>query len=321
MRYTDEEIKAAKSVDMVELLQRLGHPLKRLSAHDYCMVEHDSFVVSRGKGWYWNSRAIGGNAIDFFRCYPDYMLEFRDAVKRINEVMQLQAQEETMAYLNIKTESKEQTAEKNETPFVLPVAFYNNDRVKQYLTGNLQWQRSIDPALVSWLIEKKKLYESDETHNAVFVGYDYRGNPKSAFKRGTMETRFAGLVSGSDKRYPFRIERRSENLFVYEAAIDLLSDISVAGDIEGNYLDLTGVSLKAISTFLAESRFREIIKNIYVRTDNDFAGHDAARRICEEYADRYNVYYYPPKNKDCNMDLKERRAQARENENHDGTAG
>ena len=58
----------------------------------------------------------------------------------------------------------------------------------------------------------------------LFVGRDRSGTPRYAHVRGTADP-FRQDIAGFDKSYPFRYEGNGNQLFVFEAPIDLLSFI------------------------------------------------------------------------------------------------
>ena len=64
--YSEEQIRQAKSVDLLSYLQRASpHELVRISGSTYCLKDHDSLHISNGK-WYWFSSGFGGvSAVDF----------------------------------------------------------------------------------------------------------------------------------------------------------------------------------------------------------------------------------------------------------------
>ena len=89
---------------------------------------------------------------------------------------------------------------------------------------------------------------------------------------------------------------------MFEAPIDLLSHIALypAGWREHSYLSLGGVSPKALERFLSE---RKNIESIYIATDNDEAGNNAAEKLAELIPQEISVYRFLPQAKDWNEDL------------------
>ena len=170
----------------------------------------------------------------------------------------------------------------------LPEPFSNNDRVINYLIG-----RGIDKNILMDCINNKTIYE-DKNHNVVFVGYDEQNEPKFSSVRATNSSRFMHDVSGSDKRYSFRLlsENRVSSIYLFESAIDLLSFATLI-KLEGkNYKNFSLISLAgvyqpakeignskvpiAIETYLNNN---PTITKIYVCFDNDKAGIEAKNAL------------------------------------------
>ena len=268
MRYTKDQINEAKNVNMVDLLEKLNYPLKRVTSREYTLLEHDSLKLSPDKGWYWHSRQKGGNAIDFFMEVEGKT--FLEAMEIITGQCGISA-----GYTPMQTEKEIKKEE-----LKLPVANWNNDRVIKYLTET----RGLSRPLVLSCIKRKTIYQAEKTFNAVFVGYDDNGKPRYASQRGTSEKRFAGDVTGSSKEYGFFFgQPNSKTLHLFEAPIDLLSYITLE-NLQGRqcheaYLALGGVSTRAFERYLSEHK----IDTVYVRTDSDEAGRLVYRKLQREH--------------------------------------
>ncbi|WP_444641240.1 DUF3991 domain-containing protein [Caproiciproducens sp. R1] len=134
-------------------------------------------------------------------------------------------------------------------------------------------ERRIDSEVISFFVHNRSLYESANTHNAVFVGYDSTGKARAAFQKGTLtEKPFRGDVDGSDKEYFFNYHGGSERLYVFEAPIDMLSFIDLhkeKGWQKHNYLALGCTALPALLRFLSEYQG---IHQIVLCLDNDKSG-------------------------------------------------
>ena len=65
MRYSEEQIAYANSIDLVSCLEARGYPLKR-EGSQMRLAEHDSLYI-RGNQWYWFSQKKGGKTISFER--------------------------------------------------------------------------------------------------------------------------------------------------------------------------------------------------------------------------------------------------------------
>ena len=75
---------------------------------------------------------------------------------------------------------------------------------------------------------RRLIYEEAGSHNAVFLGFNEHNAPAYAFKRG-IHSGLKTEAAGSSKTYSFRLEDpESEDLRVFEGAIDLLSFITLS---------------------------------------------------------------------------------------------
>ena len=202
---------------------------------------------------------------------------------------------------NRKTESEQAPLN-----FTLPESASDHRRLFAYLTTT----RCISPEIVSEFLQDKLIYQ-DVNGNVVFVCYDREGFPRAAHKRGTnTEKQFRGFVTGGDFNYGFSyVCESSKNLYVFEAAIDLMSYISLHRHepwFKNNYLSLGGLSDETLKRFLKEY---PQIENIAFCLDNDSNkpinyGQRAARRFAAEYSHSRRTVVCMPKLKDWNEVLK-----------------
>ena len=175
---TPEQIERAKQMDLLTYLQYYEpQELVRFSGNVYTTRTHDSLKISNGK-WCWWSRNIGG------RSALDYLIKVR-GMTFPEAVLQINGQAAVTPPVSQKT--KEPSEPKK---LLLPEKNENNDRVIAYLIG-----RGIHREIIYYCIRTKRLYESREYHNAVFVGFDRHGVPKYATLRGTFGKRFMGEVN------------------------------------------------------------------------------------------------------------------------------
>ncbi len=147
----------------------------------------------------------------------------------------------------------------------------------RYLTE----KRGIEKNLVEEWIGRGDIYEEKKHHNVVFVGRDADGIPRYAHCRGTGEIKYRGDVAGSDKSYGFSHRGTDNQLFVFEAAIDLLSFIQLFPKDwkKRSYLSLGGISSVALMAFLSE---RPQITSVFLCLDNDQAGNEACEKLAGE---------------------------------------
>ena len=277
MSYTQEQIDRANQVNLEQFLRSQGEKLIK-SGHEYRWERYDSLTVKNNK-WFRHSQNKGGYPVDF-------VMEFFD--KTFPEAMQMLIGEEAV-------ESIAEPEAKAE--FQLPPRCESNIRIMKYLTE----KRKLPQELIERFIADGLIYEEAKHHNAVFVGTDANGIPRYAHCRGTAD-KFRMDVTGSDKSYGFCHRGKGTELYVFEAPIDLLSHIALlpAGWEEHNYLALGGVSPKALERFLSE---RKDIESIFIATDNDEAGNNAAEKFAELIPQEISVYRFLPQTKDWNEEL------------------
>ena len=207
--YTEEQIKAARSIDLLTYLQTYEPTeLIHVRGDTYCTREHDSLKISNGK-WMWWSRGFGGtSALDYLVKVKG--MQFTDAMKILID--------NSEDFQNVTPKICSKDNRNAERKLLLPEKSETNREVIKYLTG-----RGIDRDLIDACIHRGVLFESLPYHNCVFVGFDEHGIAKYASYRSTNELRLMGEAAGSDKRYSFRTNADGRNLHVFESAIDLLS--------------------------------------------------------------------------------------------------
>lgn len=278
MSYTQEQIDRANQVNLEQFLRSQGEKLTK-SGHEYRWDLYDSLTV-KGNKWFRHSQNKGGYPVDF-------VMEFFD--KTFPEAVQMLIGEEAI------TECVVEAAPKAE--FRLPPRSKSNAKMMKYLTE----ERKLPQELIERFVADGLIYEDAKHHNVVFVGTDANGIPRYAHCRGTAD-KFRMDATGSDKSYGFCYRGKGKELFVFEAPIDLLSHIALypAGWREHSYLSLGGVSPKALERFLSE---RKNIESIYIATDNDEAGNNAAEKLAELIPQEISVYRFLPQAKDWNEEL------------------
>lgn len=289
--YTEEQIRQAKSVDLLSYLQKASpSELVRVSGSTWCLKDHDSLRISHGK-WYWFSRGFGGvSAVDFLM-----------KVRGLSFVEALSAVLGNGIYLNPKQK------EPSERRLLLPPRSETSYQVMEYLQ-----QRAIDPEIIRHCLERDLLYESKDGRNAVFVGFDESGIPRYAAIR-SMVSEYKGDATGSDKRYSFRIKgiQGSQHLHVFESAIDLLSHATLIKQkgfdwMRDSLLSLAGVYIVKRNSVVPKAleHFLETypdVETIHLHLDNDEVGRGAAQGIMNGLRERYQVWNQPPpKGKDVN---------------------
>ena len=207
MNYTQAQIDRANAVSLEDFLRTQGETLIK-SGREYRWKEHDSLTV-RGNKWFRHSQSKGGYPIDF-------VMEFYG--KSFPEAVQLLTGESA--------EGQSEASTAPPTAFHLPLHNRTADRAIQYLCES----RGLNKTLVEAFLLSGDIYEDAKRHNVVFVGRDRSGTPRYAHVRGTADP-FRQDIAGSDKSYPFHYEGNGNQLFVFEAPIDLLSFICLRIEI------------------------------------------------------------------------------------------
>ena len=280
MNYTQAQIDRANAVSLEDFLRTQGETLIK-SGREYRWKEHDSLTV-RGNKWFRHSQSKGGYPIDF-------VMEFYG--KSFPEAVQMLTGE------NGEGQTEATTAPP--TAFHLPLHNRTADRAIQYLCES----RGLNKTLVEAFLLSGDIYEDAKRHNVVFVGRDRSGTPRYAHVRGTADP-FRQDITGSDKSYPFRYEGNGNQLFVFEAPIDLLSFICLYPQDwqTRNYLALGGVSGKALDRFLSE---RKDTRKVFLCLDSDTAGGEACFRLAQDIPSEIAVIRLVPARKDWNDVLRQ----------------
>ena len=282
MNYTQAQIDRANAVSLEDFLRTQGETLIK-SGREYRWKEHDSLTV-RGNKWFRHSQSKGGYPIDF-------VMEFYG--KSFPEAVQMLTGE------NGEGQTEATTAPP--TAFHLPLHNRTADRAIQYLCES----RGLNKTLVEAFLLSGDIYEDVKRHNVVFVGRDRSGTPRYAHVRGTADP-FRQDITGSDKSYPFRYEGNGNQLFVFEAPIDLLSFICLyPQDWQArSYLALGGVSGKALDRFLSD---RRDTRKVFLCLDSDTAGNEACTRLAQDIPGEIAVIRLVPARKDWNDVLRQQK--------------
>ena len=286
-------LEKAKKVDLLSfLMSYYPNELVRVSSKEYTTKTHDSLRISNGF-WNWCSVGVGGkNAMDYLEKVLGY--DFPKSAEIVLDKLQIKAP--------IFIEKQEKNRVKT---LILPEKNYNNDQAIGYLKS-----RGIDEEIIEKCIEKGLIYEEKNYHNVVFVGYDENKKARYAGCRSTDNNMFKNDATGSDKAYSFRLEslEKSDQLFIFEGAIDLLSYatflklngfewenknmISLAGVYQpSKNIEQSKVPL-AIENYLKK---HPEIKKIILCLDNDTAGRNASKALQIVLPKQYQILDRPPK--------------------------
>ena len=265
-RFTDTEMQIARETDLPELLSHLGYQVKRVGRF-HTTAEMDSLRIKDRRTWFRYSQNTGGDAITFLqqfcgKSFPEaveYLLTFHGKA-RDAPIPQPKP---------IRPKQK----------FSLPPRNADDRRVFAYLR-----KRGIAAQVIRQFLNSGLLYEDAEHHNCVFVGKNSAGQVKYAGLRGTYDREgkgFRGDVTGSDKRVGFALpyDRSSDQVFVFEAPIDLMSYLTLHRNTP-NALALCGLYDGALQAYLTD---HPQIKRIELCLDADEPGQKAAQQLQEKY--------------------------------------
>lgn len=297
MFYSKDQIEKARNADLLDYLQQNGYRLMKSGRNEYRLEEHDSLVISNNK-WNWFSQDIGGNTLDFIIKY-----EGKSLTEAVGALIGVSGRENTRRNVKAYIPGKKK---KTVDELQLPEKSKNYHRIFAYLIKT----RCLDKDIVTALVKEGLIYESKDTYNVVFLGKDKEGNIKHVAMRGTLSNKsYKHDCIGSDKRYCFGIKGRSDTLFVFESAIDLLSHATIAKMKNIDYREDHRVNAGCISSLSLYQYLEDNpgIKNITLCLDNDKVGRAASKKIAADLDDKgkYNVLEsFPPSGKDWNDYLK-----------------
>lgn len=300
MRFTADELALAKQVDLCRVAEHLGYTVKRIGNY-HTLKEMDSIRIYNRSHWCRFSRRYdkgenGGSQIDFLRVFAG--LDVKEAVFWLLDFAGYRREESVRDIQNLAPAGEKEETKK---PFVLPEFAGSN----AYLYRYLEHERGIARPVIDFFVRKGILYEAKNYHNIVFVGTDRDGVPKFASMRGVFDKNGKGFkcdVAGNDKRYGFHFHYRdSKEVFVFEAAIDLMSYITMFPEDRASMVALGMLADAPLETFLAEHPETE---KIVFCLDNDGPGRKAAEALWRKYGDKgylVDIFTPPEPYKDFNQ--------------------
>lgn len=260
--FTKKELELAKSVDLCEVASSLGYTVKKIGKY-HTLKEMDSIRIYGKTNWYRWSRqnekgSNGGSQIDFLRVFAG--MDIKEAVFWLLDFAGYKRTESYSTDLTLKHSVKKIAPEKNNIKFVLPQQSENNN----FLYSYLQSKRKISKKCIDFFVDKNLIYESKGYHNIVFKGKDENGITRFASMRGVFDKNgyvFKCDVKGNDKNYGFNfVNDKSDELEVFEGAIDLLSYCDIYDDYKTNKLALGMIADAPLETFLKENQNIRIIR-------------------------------------------------------------
>lgn len=285
-----KDLAVVKQLDLLSYFQNYEpDELIRYSRNEYGTRTYSSLRMSNGLWTSWANSIGGRSALDFFI--------------KIKQWNFLEAAHYLKGLIENKTPIRVEQSKRVKHQLKLPRRNDNNNIVINYLFK----ERCIDKEIISYCIENHLLYEAQNDHSAIFIGYDSHCLAKYACKRGT-DSNVKQDIFGSDKAYSFSISNQNSNeLHVFESAIDLLSYMTLQKRkgkfyLDTNYLSLSGATTIgssveestvpiALETYLKD---HSNIENIRLHLDNDKAGKDTVLKIMYHYKELFHIVNEPP---------------------------
>lgn len=287
-RFSKEQIAVANNVNLVEFLKHQNEPLTK-SGKDMRWNRNKTVTVNGNRYYKWKEHQ-GGYPIQFLQEFYGY--SFRQAMELL-----LSFSNDTGMMMDVTPQ------EEVKKEFILPERNETMKRVYGYLLN----ARFIDKDVLNEFVKMNMVYEDKLYHNAVFVGYDEEGIPRHAHKRSTYSGKaYRGNATGSDPRYTFHYIGNSNQIYVFEAPIDMLSYISLHKENwkKNSYIALNGLGTQGLEHLLDS---HDSLQKVFLCFDHDIAGMEGAERVLDILYNRNvkDTSVIQPRNKDFNEDLKE----------------
>lgn len=293
-QFTQEQIEAADSVQIEGILHSHGIEPRRCGSELHWRREGEWSISITGSKWYCYYSGEGGGAIAFAMKF--FNKDFKDAVRFLLEKQTGQLPQRVCSLLPRDSLSA-------------PEKDTSHNLVWNYLTQ----KRMIAPDIVQHFINAGAIYQSKERdektgvvhRNLVFLGTDREGKARQAHVKGMLEKAFRYDADGSQKEYGFCHVGQSKRLFVFEAAIDLMSFLTLYPNDwqRHSYLSLNGTAECALLQFLADV---PNIEKVYLLLDHDAGGIEAVRRLTDILTEKTKTELCVrlPTYKDWNAQLK-----------------
>ena len=268
-----EQVKKAKSVNILELAEASGIHLLRDSRNQYRDADNHSMVFTPSKNsFYENNGQYGGDPITFVQKVVG-ISNFKEAVNYINQ----------QNYQRIDLSAIPQKEPYQYDPSKEVNHF---DQARHYLVE----ERAISPQLVDKLHEMG-LIRQDKRNNILFLWTDPQHDIQGCTEQGTIKMKEP--INGRD--HWKAIQRNSEtgegfnfgcgqpeHLKFFESSIDALSYASIHG-LERNthYIAMDGLKESTVLNFIQRSaeQTQNHIQSIELCVDNDEAGQCFIRKF------------------------------------------
>ena len=289
--FTPEQIRQADSVDLIGLLRSLGEDVIQ-DNREYRWKRHDSVTINPDKNvWFQHSTRKYGGTVRFLMTFSDDLgLDCSTFPKAMRYLMG-----ESLPDIPVRKHQSLQEAEQKRE-FRLSVPCATNKHVVSYL----QNVRMISPDILAPFLAAGDVYEEMHcTHfNCVFVGRDPAGVARTATRRATAGG-YRRDFPGSDKHFGFSHIADSTDLFVFEAAIDLLSFATLFPKAMNSNLLAQGgcTNYSCLFQFLND---HPNIRRVFLGFDNDDPGQNACDHLEQSLPAALTVGRVVPKENDWN---------------------
>ena len=317
MYYTEEQIKIAKNTDLINLVESYGYKVKHeKNAYRVLGVEGGLYIFNKNnnktQGFYWHSKCLKGNAIDF--CKEVFKDDYKSAIARLlnQSVQSLDRCNKCPTVGQVKNETSVQSLDINKV-FTLPDRDNNIKQAYSYLVKT----RGISKVLVDNCI-KYGLIRQFKENNHIYVGFIGKDKDNTAqylMLRSTLtNSSFKKEYENSNKKYGFKVfnaesvqpldSSNSINIYIFESPIDLLSYMTLnpTKTLKNNaFLSMGGISTLALKQFIED--YNPKISSINVCFDADEVGQINANKVKAEYSNKYKVSILKPIYKDYNKQL------------------
>ena len=233
------QVKAARQVDLYSyLLEFFPETVEPAKSQRLRNKQHQSLVITRGRGYVHNSTGKHGNAIDYLMQYCGY--SFVGAVS---------------ALCAFKSQPANSTHKK--TALELPSPTQGPFRqLYAYLL-----KRGINRRLIDDLVHQNLLYQAAVTNNGVCIS---RSTDFSEIFGTLSDRRYKGVLQGSasDGYWSFG---NGPRCYVCESAIDAMSLFTLKRDA-AVYCSMAGLKRHSLQRIIAEN------SGVIIAVDNDEAG-------------------------------------------------
>jgi hypothetical protein len=299
-RFTDEDIEHVNSINLLDYVSSQGYEIERVGRDEIKVKDHGGlFIQSNNNQWNGFTLEAGGGIVQFIMA-----VEHRTWKQAVQQLMdynpRIHVDVNTLPITNASVLEHDSNSDNGAHPILPERTPDKYSRVYAYLTS----KRKINHEVVSFFVKEKKLYESADYHNCVFVGYDKDGDVRYASYRSTNDKQVRGEVRNSNKSFSFSREGTTDRLYVFESPIDMMSYMTFmkmngVDFKKDNFLSLAGVTENALDHYMKEHN----VKTIVTCLDNDEAGYQGNERIRQHYRGQCKVIAHIPNYKDWNEDL------------------